>query len=340
MADITLCASTHIPMIDRILREIIEVVERHLPGRIRGYYLVGSYAVGEAVATSDIDMLVVFKNSLDSEEKQRFAPIVEECKPLSPVAVDLTPVGEAQLFRVGGVRFQTASLLMYGEDIRAAVPKKPIEAHIRDSMYAQYRLLARVRGNPPILTFPLDYPDPTGEFYGYDCRQMCLLDGTSHAGIKDLVLNVLCPAEALILLKAGNYVVGGNWKSECVTQYRIWINDEWTELVQAMNEFCRKQWAYLVPAAAADRQYLRRLCEQALGFENHFLARYKEYLLNVLPQEEPFIQLHYVKQLGQLIYPDDAIAATLKALGKSDNAELQQAVAETLQRYDYERNLG
>lgn len=334
MADITLSASTQISSIDRILREIIEVVEYHLPGKIRGYYLVGSYAVGEAVATSDIDMLVVFKDSLNPEEKQRFVPVLEECKHLSPLDVDLIPVGEIDLFRVGGVRFQTASLLLYGEDIRALVPLKPVEKHIRDSMYSQYRLFARVRGNPPRLRFPLNYPDPVGEFYGYDCRQMRLPDGTSRPGIKDLAINVLSPADALILLKAGKYVVNGSWKSECVRQYRIWINDEWTEFVAAIDFYCRKQWAYLVPEVASHRQQLRCLCEQALGFENYFLAQYKEYVLEKLPQEEPFAQLQYVKQLAQLIYPDDdAIATALQEVAKNGNAEIQQAVVETLRQY-------
>jgi hypothetical protein len=334
MVAINLLNSTGVFEVDRIIGEVIRLGEYHFPGRIRGYYLVGSYAVGEAVATSDIDIVVVFKDSLTPEEKQGLASFKEECYQLYPLGIDITPVGEVQLLSTGGVRFQTASLLMYGEDLRAAVPKKPVEEHIRDSMYAQYRLFARVRGNPPRLTFPLDYPNPAGEFYGYDCRQMRLPDGTSHAGIKDLVLNVLCPAEALILLKAGKYVVNGNWKSECVTQYRIWINDEWAELVEAIAFYGRQQWAYLVPASTPDRQLLRHLCQRALGFENHFLTRYKEYLLSVLPQEEPFIQLHYVKQLSQLIYPDnDAIASVLRKVEKNATTELQQAVTQTLQWY-------
>ncbi|WP_180976688.1 hypothetical protein [Fischerella thermalis] len=36
------------------------------------------------------------------------------------------------------------------------------------------------------------------------------------------------------------------------------------------------------------RQLLRGLCEQALGFDNHFLGQYKEYVFTQLPQEKPF----------------------------------------------------
>jgi predicted nucleotidyltransferase len=332
MADITLRTSTNVPQVDQIVCEIIDVVEQCFPDRIRGYYLVGSYAVGEALATSDIDMVVVFKGSFQPEEKQPFAQVLFQCKDISPLDVDLTPVGEVQLFRVGGVKFQTASLLMYGEDIRDAVPKKPVEDHIRDSMHTPYHLYARVRGNPPMLTFPLDYPDPTGKFYGYDCRLMRTADGASHPGIKELVLIVLCSAEALILLKAGKYVGNGR-KSDCGTQYRIWINDEWTAFIEAIDEYCHKRWAYLVPQEIAQQQLLRSLCERALAFENHFLVQYKEYLLTQLLQVEPFIQLHYVKRLGQLIYPDHEVVSALQEVGNNSNAKLQQAVAETLQRY-------
>ncbi|MER3494306.1 MAG: hypothetical protein C4323_19730 [Mastigocladus sp. ERB_26_2] len=80
------------------------------------------------------------------------------------------------------------------------------------------------------------------------------------------------------------------------------------------------------------------MCEQALGFENHFLAQYKEYVLTQLPQEKPLAQLCYGKQVRQLIYPDQAIAAALKKLHKSCDAEISFAVAETLQHYNLATN--
>ncbi|MFB2768181.1 hypothetical protein ACE1AT_02630 [Pelatocladus sp. BLCC-F211] len=65
-------------------------------------------------------------------------------------------------------------------------------------------------------------------------------------------------------------------KSLISPQYRIWINDEWTTLVEAIDDYCRKRWAYIVPVEKEQRQQLRGLCEQALGFENHFLAQDKD----------------------------------------------------------------
>lgn len=334
MTNIALLDSTDCPNIDKIICEIINLCETHFCGRIRGYYLVGSYAVGEAVETSDIDMVLVFKEKQTLWEKQTFASLKLECQKQFTLAVDLIPLDEKQLLSVGGVRFKTASKLMYKEDIRPCVPQKPVEDHIRDSMFGQYRLFARLRGNPSRLIFPLEYPDPKGEFYGYDRRLMYLRDGTSRRGIKDLVINILCPAEALILLEAGKYFVSGSWKRACAEYYRIWINDEWTLLVESVYKYCCRQWAYLVPETRESQQILRRLCQQALGFENHFLQLYKQYVLQQLPQSEPFIQLHYVKQLGQLIYPDDdEIVTVLRELRHIANSELQQALTQTFHYY-------
>lgn len=331
MIHIALLNSTSFPEIDQIIAEIIKLGKYNFFNRIRGYYLVGSYAVGEALPTSDIDIVIVFKDKQTLEEKQKFASYKQECQQQCSLAVDLIPVDEAQLFSVGGVKFQTASLLMYGEDIRDSVPLKGVADHIRDSMFAQYRLFAQVRGNPSRLTFPLDYPVPVGEFYGYDRRLMHLRDGTSQRGIKDLVINVLSPAEALILHKAGKYIGTGSWKRNCAKQYRIWINDEWTELVEQIYEYGCRRWAYLIPETTTDRQLLRHLCKQALGFENHFLERYRLYLLEKLPRSQPFEQLQYVKQLGQLIYSGDGeIVTVLKEVAQNGNPELQQAVIQTL----------
>ena len=69
-------------------------------------------------------------------------------------------------------------------------------------MHGQYALFARIRSNPDHLGLPLDYPNPEGEFYGYNWRPVQLFKGVRCPGIKDLALNVLLPAEALILLQA------------------------------------------------------------------------------------------------------------------------------------------
>ena len=57
---ITLTASTASDRADRALRQVIGVFEAAFPGRVRAYYMDGSFADGTGLATSDVDLTVVF----------------------------------------------------------------------------------------------------------------------------------------------------------------------------------------------------------------------------------------------------------------------------------------
>jgi Nucleotidyltransferase domain len=80
-AMIALASSTGQPQIDEIIRGIIGLFETVFPGRIRGCYLVGSYADGSAVALSDIDLRVVFKEGFaDSAEEEQVRRVRGYCR--------------------------------------------------------------------------------------------------------------------------------------------------------------------------------------------------------------------------------------------------------------------
>src|SRR5262245_62763622 len=109
MTALHLSQPTALPAIDQTLAAIIGIIEQRLPQRVLGYYLVGSYAVGEAVPASDIDLIAVFKDQLSPEEQQHFLAIRDHCKRVSPYPLDLSTESLAKLLRVGGVWFQAAS---------------------------------------------------------------------------------------------------------------------------------------------------------------------------------------------------------------------------------------
>jgi len=331
MHPITLLISTGVDRIDQALRDSIALIEQHLPDRVRGYYLVGSYAYGEAQPSSDIDLIVMLKDELVSADRERFAAARAACARISLARLDLSLESEANFLRVGGVWFQTASLLVYGEDIRPRIPRKPVANHIRYAMHAIFPLLARVRGNAVQLTFPLAYPDPTGIVYGYDARYSDS-DDPQDTPTKDLVTNVLAAANALTLLTTQRYVGSGK-KSDIPRQYTIWIGDQWATLVEQVVELCRIRWGYRVPEAESDIAHLRSLCQQALGFENAFLQRYRDFLLADLQSEHAATQLVAVRRFGQILYPDSAVAAAVAGLAAHTNAELQQAATATLHHY-------
>ena len=334
-SDSILIEPTGLAHIDAILSCIAQQVKLALGDQLSGCYLVGSYAVGEAVATSDLDILVICKENTSNSEKQKINEIQAECRRLSLIDIELKLMSETHLLSVGGVRFQTDSLLLLGKDMRAIVPQKSVSEHIRDSLYAQFYLFARVRLHLQRLIVPLTYPDPHGWFYGYDQRQLKTSDGTTHPGIKDLALIVYGAAYSLTLLKANRYAGTGR-KSEIALHYREQIGDQWTTLIEAIDQQCRKEWSYLIPPSPTSQQQLRILCEQALGFENHFLNEYKSYLLTHLPQADAFIQLKYMQQLEQLIYRDRDIFNLLKLLQQSSDSELSKAATRTLQCYEHQ----
>ncbi|MCU0495417.1 MAG: nucleotidyltransferase domain-containing protein [Chloroflexaceae bacterium] len=264
---------TAVPAVNATLSNVISIIEAHMPRQVRGYYLVGSYAVGEAVPASDLDVVVLFRDSLSADEQQQFHALRAHCKGASAYPLDLSAESEPKLRRVGGVWFQTASRWLYGEDIRAEIPRKPVAAHLGDLMHGTHGLLARVRGNPPALALPLDYPDPNGHFYGYDQRQIADGHTMRSVGTKDMVSNTLAIANVLTLQASGCYVGSGK-KSDIPTQYQHWIGDQWTELIMGAYHTCRNAWNYDVPAEPAARTHLRRLCEELLAFEHRFLTVY------------------------------------------------------------------
>src|SRR5688500_14878128 len=85
----TLLTSTGFDQVDQVVREIIGLVEPGFPGRVYSYYLVGSYAVGEPVPASDIDLIILFKDELEPAERQGFGAIRDQCRQISPIALDL-----------------------------------------------------------------------------------------------------------------------------------------------------------------------------------------------------------------------------------------------------------
>ena len=223
-------------------------------------------------------------------------------------------------------------MLIYGEDVRPRIPRKPVERHIRDLMHAMYPLLARVRGNPAVLTYPLDYPDPTGALRGYDVRYRDVPESRRTA-TKDLVSNVLGAANALTLLQVRQYVGAGR-KSDIPEQYRLWIGDEWATLVEDVFEYCRVRWDYRVPNMPSERAQLYELCKHALSFENHFLMRYKELLLADLRQPDAAIPLHAARRLGQLVYRDPLMISALRRLAQTPAPELRDAAVAALVQHE------
>jgi predicted nucleotidyltransferase len=302
---------TGLPAVDALLSAVIERFEASFPGRIGSHYLFGSYSEGTAVAASDVDVAVVFRGGLAKAEAPRVAEITREFKALTPIHADVLAFDEATLLRDGHFRIAN-SRLQAGEDIRPRLPPQPLDAYLRKYTEAPWVYMGTTLGGIETLVFPLDYPDPAGEFFGYDQSG---LHGIGEREISAYVAAVCWVATLLIGLTAGATVPS---RSRAPTRYRELICDEWSELVESVYLHGNQRWGYRVPANAEERGMLRELCRRTLGFENHYLCTYRAYLLRQLSANDAGTRRQAAERLTHwVLYPDDEVAAALHHQGGS-----------------------
>jgi predicted nucleotidyltransferase len=325
---ITLLNTTGHQQVDGIIRGLIGIFEAAFPGRVRAYYLAGSYADSSAVPSSDIDIRVVFKDDFKADEVARVRRVRDDCKLLSPVDIDLPPLSEGRLLRDAdwvheAVSIKLTSVFLYGEDIRESLQLPSIEQHTRNITAAPIQFFARVHGGLP-LVFPLTYPKSEGDFYGYE-----EVDQAGERNTKMLVHIVGFAASCILALRAGQIVAK---KSDWLESYKRSIGDEWTAFLETLYTNGKIAWRYRIPESHFERQILRDLCKKALDFENYYLALYRDYLLDQLHSGDPDQQTFAATRLKNIVYPDTEIRFALRAL-KLASREAQAAVDETLQIY-------
>ncbi len=314
---VELLASTGDAAIDRIIRGIVTIFEASLPARVRGYYLLGSYAAGAAVAISDIDLLPLFAETLDTHERAQAERLAQACALLSPTRLDIILRDEATIAQ-DVVLLKHGGQLVYGADTRASLPLPPLADYTRETLDAARYFMSRILRGAERLTYPLAYPDPTGEFYGYDTIRIPeWYPPETQRGVKELVTTATRMARASLALRAGRYTGS---KGGSAADYCAYIGDEWSDLLAAIYANGKLRWGYAVPAAPDERRLLRDLCGQMLAFENDFLARYRVYLLGLLRIGDASERVHARQKLAEVSYPDDEVRAALQADAANDEA--------------------
>lgn len=280
----TLSSSTGNPEIDELLGSIVGIFNLAFPDRIRGYYVGGSYALGNPVSTSDLDLCVMFKDRFSADEKEKAQRLSSFCQRICPVHLDFALYTEEQILqeRQYGMGFAVTRKLIYGADFAVPIPLPPIEQYTWGLMNGAYQVIAYLRSEED-LSFPLDYPDPQGKFYGYD-RPIRLRDGTIREGTKQLVNNVCLAASAIIVYRT-NYHVRD--KHECIRLYKAQIGDEWADFIRDLYKIGRNEWAQVIPEDEAAQGQFRQFCRQAVLFERHFLMIYRDYLGEVKQSRMP-----------------------------------------------------
>ena len=326
--------STGNPQTDETLRGLIGLAELAFPGLIKAYYVEGSYSNRHEVSTSDLDMVFMLKQPVTKALDDQSDYFYECCVRTLRVELDLGVHHDGDFHPINAALLKLSGLFLYGEDVRDNIALPTPQEYGRLTMHNAAGFMCRIRQWPEFLTVPLAYPDPAGEFYSYDGRQLRLPDGSTVASSKDMVVMSGWAATGLLGYQKGQIVVR---KSEYIKVYRDLINDEWTELLSQIYENCRESWHYLLPTSSEERAELRELCRQTLAFENHFLTLYQQVLLDDLRrlQTEPlFDRLRLAKRAGYIIYPDDKILQALQPLQNLYEEDFQKAVSASLARLE------
>lgn len=240
---------------DTALRRVIATFENAFPDRIRGYYVHGSVADNTSIATSDVDLDVVVKGGFtDPEEHVAFVQAARAIAASRDLEVDIDVTDEASLFDGAETTFKLGSRLLHGEDIRSQVPLLSIDQWGRERMYRGYFLLVQVFHRPSRVRYPIGFPDPDAEFFGYADRRVSLGDGTDVPSTRDLMRVTGWLATALIAHEGKQYVAR---KRDCHRLYREVFHDEWASLLEDIYVTCRGRWRCLIPDDPGDRDHLR-----------------------------------------------------------------------------------
>ena len=303
MNEIVLIYSTCDSRIDHILKAIIGYCELLFPKRIRGYYLQGSYATGDATSASDIDMVLLFREDfIDEEEQQRAWQVDTLSEWLVGRQLDIIPFPESRLSspQIEDVvlieQLRAGARLLYGEESRSEIKPPSRAAYVQSCMLAAFRDISWHHYHPKPFPIPLNYPDPNDEFFGFNQLARTIYEEQT-VGTERLVHSIVRIAGALVALETGQVVLS---KRECVHVYTADAVDKWAALVADVFYWCYDKWQYQIPKDREEREKLRHYYKQTLNFENHFLSCYYDLLSRNAHAEDIHLRQTARQQLAEI----------------------------------------
>jgi hypothetical protein len=298
-----LSVGTGNPAVDHVLAEVVALLLDRFPERLRSFYLLGSWAYGDARSTSDIDLAAVFRAHTPPELGREARLVADEFSHEHGVAVGVVPMVEGRLRALMAVQLKEGALHLFGDDIRTEIDRPFPEAWTRDLMHGMYVLAGISRGLKAIAP-PLEYPDPKDDFFGLTVERTTAQDGQPCQGTRDLVTGTGWYATALIAWHAGFMVVR---KTDVPWAYDAHVGDRWAPFLRELFSQCRDRWDYQIPPERAVRRRLRALCQSSLDFENHFLLRYRDFLIAELTSGNDGDRATALQTLDRLPYHDPEI---------------------------------
>jgi nucleotidyltransferase-like protein len=258
------------PEADALLRALVAACEAAFPGRIRSYMLSGSYASGDPIPESDLDLGILFRGTATDGERQRLRALLRAIEGHGVVRLDAVALSEDQYLQ-NAYAGALEAIPIYGEDVRGEVTLEELARawprHLSAATYYTWQL----RGLRAGLVWPVDYPEPDGEFYGYERYGYFNGDDPDKMytpGCRTIV-NCATMIATARLTRAGQRIPS---KRASVERYRAFAPGEVSDWLAALYDACKMRWSYHIPNDPAERAALRDLFTPMLAFENDFLA--------------------------------------------------------------------
>lgn len=255
--------------ITELLDTVVAAHEAAFPAQGLSYYLIGSWVDGATNALSDLDLVVVWPGGTPTNaDRELSADVARSLR--SDTRLDLVVLGEQEVAASAiGVNLKLSSLLLHGPDLRARLSLPPLEVYAAQTVEAALFFMSRILRGCDVLSTPLDYPDPSGQFFGYDRKRVEeWYPADIKRGLKEWTSTATRLARALVAVQGGQYVGS---KGESIARHGSVIADEWSEYLALLYQKGKIEWGYRVPEDAEERHLLRELCRRFLEFERHFL---------------------------------------------------------------------
>jgi hypothetical protein len=276
------------------------------PDRVASVYLLSSRADGTAIATSDVDVAVVFKASIASDERRTIKTVLDAVQNISPVMLDVVVTSEREIERGIAPTLQQYRLLS-GPDLLKDRPLRPRSELMLFYAGLVVHFIQAIRREQGSIRFPLSYPRDALGYCGYERFGTRTADGEYAPGLNILVTLVLAIASYRLAARAEIYTAA---KSQTIPNYQKHLpGDPWLPMFVELRTVGRDKLAGRLPPEGPDRNRLQYWCPRVLELENEFLSEVILSLESWLPVEDP----GYRRQLVEFVNALDCASAVHRA---------------------------
>lgn len=250
------------------LERFVNALVSTFPRDVQAVYVHGSQANNTAIPASDVDLLVFLATNIREPDIHRF---VDERQATLPFTLDIVCVDESllsdPLYAPVAAALKWNSRLLAGSAIDVEGLRPSVAGFLQQAAAAALMGIATLRERAEIWA-PVGYPEPAGEFFGYDRLQESSDPSGSIAGTMELIATASWSASAFLARSAG--VIAPS-RMDAFSMYLDVIRDEWSSLLVTIHDRCRLEWSGELPESPEDRSALRKTCARFVLFENHVL---------------------------------------------------------------------